>query len=150
MNSEDSNSNTVLSEIPSSRFDVEPRARSVRTFMFAVATDSGPRLLAYCVGNLLIGRLPDNHLALNHGSVSRRHARISVTQKGVMVEDMGSQNGSTVNGKPVKGETPIRPGDVLRIGYVPLFYFGFVSSDKPPTVEIVEGCLSVNPSAPPI
>jgi hypothetical protein len=150
MAADDSNSDTVLAEIPSSRFDIEPKARSVRTFMFAVATDSGPRLLAYSVGNLLVGRLPDNHLALNHGSVSRRHAKISVTQRGVVIEDMGSQNGTTVNGKAVKEETPVRPGDVLRIGYVPIFYFGFVQSDRPPAVEFVEGCLSVNPSAPPM
>src|SRR5690606_3293879 len=72
-------------------------AQAVRTFLFALSTDSGPKLLAFRMSNLLIGRLPDNHLALNHGSVSRRHARISVTNRGVTVEDMGSQNGTTVN-----------------------------------------------------
>ncbi len=127
-----------------------PSARSARTFMLGIATTGGPRLLAFNVANLLIGRLPDNHLALNHGSVSRRHARISVTNMGVVLEDLGSQNGSTINGKPVKGETPVRPGDVLRIGYVPVYYFGFIRTDDPPTVEQVEGAINLEPSAPPI
>ncbi len=127
-----------------------PSARSVRTFMIGLATTSGPRLLAFNVANLLIGRLPDNHMALNHGSVSRRHARISVTRMGVVLEDLGSQNGSTINGKPVKGESPIRPGDVLRIGYVPVYYFGFIQVEDPPAVEMVDGSINLEPSAPPI
>ena len=123
-------------------------ARAVRTFLFALSTDDGPKLLAFQAGNLLIGRLPDNHLALNHSSVSRRHARISVTQKGVVIEDMGSQNGTTVNGADAKGEHPLRPGDVIRIGYVPMFYFGFVSSDDPPQMELVGNSIAVNPNVP--
>lgn len=145
-------SETMADRQPSTQSftSVSPQAKSVRTFMLGLATEDGPKLLAFAVANLLIGRLPDNHLALNHGSVSRRHARIAVTNKGVLIEDLGSQNGSTINGKPVKGETPLRPGDVVRIGYVPLFYFGFIRTDNPPAVEFVDGSLSLNPSAPPI
>lgn len=116
--------------------------------MMAVATDRGPRLVAFRMSNLLIGRLPDNHLALNHASVSRRHARISVTQKGVFLEDMGSQNGSTVNGTPVQGTVPVRPGDILRIGHVPLYYFGFVNPEHPPQLEVVESTILLNPMLP--
>ena len=126
------------------------KARSVRTFMFALSTDEGPRLLAFRTSNLLIGRLPDNHLALNHGSVSRRHARIAVTPRGVTIEDMGSQNGTTVNGAAVNSAQQIRPGDVLRIGHVPLFYFGFIQPDDPPCLEVVEANLTVNPTTPAI
>jgi len=122
----------------------------VRTYMLAIAADSGPRLLAFRAANLLIGRLADNHLALNHGSVSRRHARISVTPTGVVIEDLGSQNGTTVNGVTVVGVQPIRPGDVLRVGYVPMFYFGFVQPETPPTVEVVKEGVAIIPMAPPI
>ena len=127
-----------------------PKAHAVRTFMFALSTESGPRLLAFRISNLLIGRLPDNHLALNHGSVSRRHARISVKPTGVLIEDMGSQNGTTLNGVPVTSPENVRPGDVLRIGHVPLFYFGFVAPDDPPQMEMIENAISINPSLPPL
>jgi len=151
-NPSESESDTLMNDKqPSTQtFSVAPQAKSVRTFMVGLATEDGPKLLAFAVANLLIGRMPDNHLGLNHGSVSRRHARIAVTNKGVIIEDLGSQNGTTINGKPVKGETALRPGDVVRIGYVPLFYFGFIRTDNPPAVEFVDGSLTLNPSAPPI
>ena len=123
-------------------------ARQSRTFLFAISTTSGPRLVAFQVTNLLIGRLPDNHLALNHTSVSRRHARISLTHQGMMLQDMGSQNGTTINGVPVKSEMPIKPGDVIRIGYVPLFYFGFVQENAPPRMEIIPETIELLPNAP--
>lgn len=122
-----------------------PKAITVRTFLLAVSSEKGPRLLAFRMSNLLIGRLPDNHLAINHSSISRRHATISVTGKGIMIEDMGSQNGTTVNGLPVKTKTPIKPGDVIRVGHVPLFYFGFYDPDSPPTPELVETGIQIAP-----
>ena len=128
--------------------DQGPGGATVRTFLIAVASDKGPRLLAFRMSNLLIGRLPDNHLSLNHGSVSRRHAKISVTPKGVYIEDMGSQNGSTINGTPIKGSNPIRPGDILRIGHVPLYYFGFIDPANPPAPETIDQQVLLTPVTP--
>lgn len=121
---------------------------TVKTFMVAIATDHGPKLLAFRVSNLLIGRLPDNHLALNHGSVSRRHAKVSVTTAGVKIEDLGSQNGTTVNGTPVRGQADVRPGDIVRVGHVALYYFGFVNPEKPPAMEFIENNVQLNPLTP--
>ena len=139
-----------MSEQPMSESEqpTAPRSVAVKTFMFALTTDRGPKMLAFRSSNLLVGRLPDNHLALNHSSVSRRHAVIAVTDRGVTVEDMGSQNGTTVNGAPVKGTKPIRPGDIIRVGHVPLYYFGFINLDNPPQPELVESTLVVNPVLP--
>jgi pSer/pThr/pTyr-binding forkhead associated (FHA) protein len=123
---------------------------TVKTFLVAIASDRGPRLLAFRVSNLLIGRLPDNHLSLNHNSVSRRHAKIDVTSRGVFIEDLGSQNGTTVNGTVANGQTPVRPGDILRIGHVPVYYFGFIDPSSPPTVEDTEQGVKLNPMTPSI
>lgn len=128
--------------------DEGAKSATVRTFMLAIMTDTGPRMIAFRLSNVLVGRLPDNHLSLNHSSISRRHARISVTTRGVHIEDMGSQNGVTVNGTLIKQPTPIRPGDVLRIGHVPMYYFGFISMEKPPAPELVENTIVVNPVLP--
>lgn len=125
-----------------------PKSITVKTYMLGLATETGPRLLVFRESNLLIGRLPDNHLGLNHGSVSRRHARLSVTPKGVMVEDMGSQNGTTLNGNPVATPSNVRPGDILRIGHVPLFYFGFIDPNNPPAAEVVEASVLLSPMTP--
>lgn len=125
---------------------LNPQARAVRSYLFAIATDQGPRLLSFQTGNILMGRLPDNHLSINHVSVSRRHARISIGVRGVTIEDMGSQNGTSVNGSPVKKEHPLHPGDVIRLGHVPLFYFGFYDPQSPPQPETVDHSLAITPS----
>ncbi|HMX61484.1 MAG TPA: FHA domain-containing protein [Candidatus Sumerlaeota bacterium] len=126
----------------------KPRAAMVKTFMIAMASEVGPRLLAFNMNNVLVGRMPDNHLAINHASVSRRHATISITPKGVVIEDMNSQNGVTINGSAIHGKANIRPGDIIRIGHVPLFYFGFINQQRPPEQELVENSIQITPIVP--
>jgi len=134
--------------IDSGKAGLNKAGATLKTFMIALSTDAGPRLLSFRVANLLIGRLPDNHLGLNHTSVSRRHARISVTPQGVYIEDMGSQNGTTINGVPVKENTPLRPGDIVRVGHVPIYYFGFINPEAPPEPILIENTVLVNPLLP--
>ncbi len=47
---------------------------------------------------------------------SRRHAKVSPTGSGLEVADLGSTNGTTVNGQRISTPTPLRPGDTLQIG----------------------------------
>jgi len=139
---------SINEEVTEADPNTPPGKRNIRTFMFAFSTEEGPKLFAFQMTNLLIGRLPDNHLALNHPSVSRRHARVSLTQRGMIIQDMGSQNGTTINGNQVQDEHPLRPGDFVRIGYVPVFYFGFVQPDKPPQMEIITSNIEIIPNVP--
>jgi Nif-specific regulatory protein len=69
---------------------------------------------------LLIGRSsnPECTLALSHDSVSRRHAEIIRRPEGVIVNDLGSKNGTFLNGKPIAAPTAISLGDILTIGRV--------------------------------
>jgi predicted component of type VI protein secretion system len=67
-----------------------------------------------------IGRLPEANVTLGHRSVSRQHARISPSGGGYVVEDLGSKNGTWLNDQPVTGPTPLRAGDTLLVGDVPL------------------------------
>ncbi len=50
------------------------------------------------------------------GEISRRHARVTVTRAGTSVEDLGSTNGTFVNGARVEASTDLTPGDQVRIG----------------------------------
>ena len=65
-----------------------------------------------------IGRLPECDLYIPVSSVSRRHCQLNRDQAGVLkIRDLGSRNGTGLNGKPVK-EAPISPGDHIKVGPV--------------------------------
>jgi diguanylate cyclase (GGDEF)-like protein len=67
-------------------------------------------------GASLIGRAPDVQVALLDGEVSRHHARIALTGGQVWLEDLGSTNGTLVNGERTDGVVILRAGDRLTIG----------------------------------
>ena len=64
-----------------------------------------------------VGREVTNQICLSQEqSVSRRHATISVMQKGAQVTDLNSSNGTKVNGAPISGPTLLRSGDRVEFG----------------------------------
>ena len=63
-----------------------------------------------------IGRGPDCHLRPNSEQVSREHAEIAVNNDQVTLRDLGSRNGSLLNGKSLSGVSPLKNGDVVQIG----------------------------------
>jgi hypothetical protein len=66
-------------------------------------------------GPWTIGRSPACALTLDHDTVSRRHAELRRTDDGWEVRDLGSLNGTRVNGWRVMS-APVREGDELRLG----------------------------------
>jgi putative nucleotidyltransferase with HDIG domain len=68
---------------------------------------------------LRAGRLATLEIVLDDSSVSRRHAEIRATNGGWRVRDLGSTNGTFLNGTRLgPGETPVRPHDIIRFGNV--------------------------------
>ncbi|MBW2277432.1 MAG: FHA domain-containing protein, partial [Deltaproteobacteria bacterium] len=67
-------------------------------------------------GNFVIGRASACNLTVEDPLVSREHTRILVYPDRAEIHDMGSRNGTQLNGKPVKGGERLRHGDRLRIG----------------------------------
>ena len=67
-------------------------------------------------GVTLIGRSVDCQLTIEDPLVSRKHARIAVSDSGAHIEDLGSRNGVRVNGTPIRQATLLRSGDRVRIG----------------------------------
>lgn len=65
---------------------------------------------------LLIGRASDADIVLSGPLVSRRHAEFHDTEAGIVVIDLGSQNGVSVNGSSITGPTALLLGDTIRIG----------------------------------
>ena len=71
-------------------------------------------------GENLIGRDPEAAVRLDVPSVSRRHARITVSPAGFVVTDLGSKNGTFLGNRPITRATRLSDLDELRIGSVRL------------------------------
>jgi pSer/pThr/pTyr-binding forkhead associated (FHA) protein len=72
---------------------------------------------------LTFGRSSQNDIPLeNDEYASSRHARIEPRRDGVWVEDIGSTNGTYLNGARLTEPTALAPGDIVRIGETELRY----------------------------
>ncbi|MCX5011049.1 MULTISPECIES: DUF1707 and FHA domain-containing protein [unclassified Streptomyces] len=84
----------------------------------AWAAEKLPKLLLPhpSAGGLRIGRDPGNGLRLSHETVSRAHAELSLRDGVWVLKDLGSTNGTTVNGHRVTGSAVVRDGDQVGFG----------------------------------
>jgi DNA-binding winged helix-turn-helix (wHTH) protein len=71
-------------------------------------------------GENVLGRDVHDGISLDSPSVSRRHARISVTPAGATIDDLGSKNGTYVRGERIATPVPLNDGDEVRVGSVML------------------------------
>jgi DNA-binding NtrC family response regulator len=87
-------------------------------YLLVLEGDSSWRFPLPAEGVVLVGRDENADLRLRDDSVSRRHARILVTDEGARVVDLGSHNGTSINGQPIDSAQPVLSGDVLSFGAV--------------------------------
>lgn len=73
-------------------------------------------------GTMLVGRVPGVDLQVDDDSVSRRHAELVVNGREIIVRDLGSANGTTVNGAPISEDTILNVGDIIQFGIVELMF----------------------------
>jgi pSer/pThr/pTyr-binding forkhead associated (FHA) protein len=76
---------------------------------------SGKRL-EFPPGEYLIGRGLECHVRPESDWVSRQHCRLLVSPDGASICDLGSRNGTLVNGSLVVGERTLKHGDLVQIG----------------------------------
>src|SRR5262245_46983274 len=65
--------------------------------------------------SLVIGRSSASDLVLADQFLSRRHTRLYLDGSTLFVEDLGSRNGTLLNGNPVTQPTAVKPGDVVKL-----------------------------------
>lgn len=96
------------------------------TAFFRLVVRSGPN-----VGNafplekeeMFIGRDLNNDIVINDPEISRRHTRLRLQGASYVVEDMGSTNGTSVNGQRLISPYVLRPGEVIGLGeHITLLY----------------------------
>jgi pSer/pThr/pTyr-binding forkhead associated (FHA) protein len=67
-------------------------------------------------GPIVLGRDSSADVVIDDGQISRRHARVTPSNGGVVVEDLESTNGTFVNSDEVHAPVELRPGDELLVG----------------------------------
>ena len=83
----------------------------------------GQRRLSLATGENIVGRDEAASVRLDDPMVSRRHARILVSGSGALIEDLGSKNGTFIDGQPIAaGPMPLRNGIQLAFGTVLVVY----------------------------
>ena len=86
-------------------------------------------------------------------SISKQHARLEMSESGIFIEDLGSRNGTLINGAPTTGRTPLESGDLLTLGTSSMLLIDregiektiyapspseWISAKTAPAVEVVE------------
>lgn len=82
----------------------------------------GERQIALLAGENVVGRAPDARISVDLARVSRRHARIVVSNGRAVLEDLGSKNGTFLRGQPIAQPTELADGDEICIGPVVLVF----------------------------
>jgi hypothetical protein len=108
---------------PAAQPDKPPYAEPPRrpAYQPRVAVDGTPRVAHLKQGSNIIGRGTGSDLQLMDQGVSRRHADIHVADGHATVYDLGSTNGTSVNGHTVGTQT-LQHGDVIRVGHTRLVF----------------------------
>lgn len=89
---------------------------------WSISVERGPKELrgvSIAVrGPIIVGRSPGADIVIGAGYVSGRHARFSLMGQNLFVEDLGSTNGTAVNGQRINAPTALRNNDIVNVGDV--------------------------------
>ena len=100
-------------------------------------------------GKMLIGRKPVCSIHLEEKMVSGQHAELSVSDSGVILKDLDSTNGTTVNGNHIT-ETALQTGDQISIGNYKMIFVREHGETEDPDATMIVGGAPANQRPPAI
>ncbi|EHB56097.1 transcriptional regulator, LuxR family [Mycolicibacterium rhodesiae JS60] len=108
---------------------------------------SGRQLIPLGTERVTVGKSSSNVVSLDHDStVSRLHAVLENHGYAWSIRDVGSRNGTYINGEKISAERVLRSGDELRIGKSKLVFWEVRGTDE---ATVGEATVAVAPSQPP-
>jgi len=123
------------------------------TNKFQVTMRSGPmagKTFAIEAEENILGRDLANEIIISDPEVSRRHARFFIRDENVFVEDLGSTNGTFLNGDRISSPQQLRSGDVITLGESVVLIFEKISQVPVETADTVpDDVTSVQDFPPP-
>ena len=94
---------------------------------------------------LTIGRDSSNGVAINDAEVSRKHSRLSFQGGKFVIEDLGSTNGTFVNGQRLAGPVVLKAGDVVSLGEQIVLMYDAINMDPGATMAAPRRSARVEP-----
>lgn len=97
------------------RIDGLEEPKPAATPVLTLTGPEGSHRFAMVGDEIVIGRSPDCDISIGRKSISRRHLRVVLKDGGFFAEDLGSQNGTRVNGERIRGMTAVTEDDEIRV-----------------------------------
>jgi hypothetical protein len=94
---------------------------------------------------LLIGRDASNSIAINDAEISRKHSRLTFQGGKYVIEDLGSTNGTFINGQRLAGPAVLKPGDVVSLGEQIVLMYDAINVDTGATIASPRAARMVPP-----
>ncbi len=97
-----------------------------------------------------MGRDLSNDVVINDSEASRRHARIFLQGGNYIIEDLGSTNGTSVNGQRLMGPYVLRPGELIMFGESISLLFEMLQSEDEAATVVAPRKAAPAPVPPPV
>jgi pSer/pThr/pTyr-binding forkhead associated (FHA) protein len=118
-------------------------------FQFVMRSGPTPGVIFPLEGDqLIIGRDPSNSVAINDAEISRKHSRLTFQGGKYVLEDLGSTNGTFVNGQRLAGPVVLKPGDVVSLGEQIVLMYDAINVDPGATIASPRHAVRATP--PPV
>ena len=106
-------------------------------FQFVMRSGPTPGVIFPLEGDqLTIGRDANNGVPINDAEVSRKHSRLTFQGGKYVLEDLGSTNGTFVNGQRLAGPVVLKAGDVVSLGEQIVLMYDAINVDTGATVAV--------------
>ncbi len=118
-------------------------------YQIVMRTGPNPGATYQLVGSqTTLGRDGSNTISINDAEVSRHHARMTLQGGKIVLEDLGSTNGTLVNGNRIAAPHVLRNGEIISFGDD--ISFVFESKNFDPDATVVSSAASLSSSPPPV
>ena len=115
-------------------------------FQFVMRSGPTPGVTFPLEGDqLIIGRDASNSITINDAEISRKHSRLSFQGGKYVLEDLGSTNGTFVNGQRLAGPVVLKPGDVVSLGEQIVLMYDAINIDTGATIATSRKSARVEP-----
>lgn len=122
MSDDNNNATVVITDIRKALASMEEEAKQRPACLLIVGGELNGTIYNLNVGETVIGRNPDCTIMLEFNGVSRRHFTINVTEREVILTDLGSANGTYLNNQRVSEPLVLKRADVIKIGAIAMKY----------------------------